>query len=285
MKQRNLPGIATSSALQQLSEHFERAGYFDIETMSYGISMIAVLQGDRLHTFVRGENLDDFLDILDRIPLLVSFNGISFDVPQVLRHFHLAELPCPHLDLRPVCKTHGLTGGLKLIEKSLGICRPDDVRGLGGDDAMLLWKRWEVDRDEAARRRVIRYCRADVVGLREIASHLIDQHVKPFAEPPPSLWGLLDQDTGACPGQEPAAGTLTPPVVNRGLYERLRAKARRTRGSSSLHEQGAAVGASFDDGPNLGVDGARADSRSSSLHDEGGRASGNGGPSYTRPLA
>lgn len=232
--QHGLPGIPASAELYQLASHFDGAGFFDIETASEGgITLIACLQGKRLHMFLRGENLDDFLALLDDIPLLISFNGKSFDVPQVLRHFHVPQLPCDHLDLRYPCKAHGLTGGLKNIERALGIARPPDVHGLNGDDAMWLWRAWEHDKDASARRRAIRYCGADVIGLREIASHLLDQHLQAFAEPPPSLWHLLedqsskfqvprsksDEQLGTC-NLEPGTGESSP------LYQRLRAKAR-----------------------------------------------------------
>jgi hypothetical protein len=228
LKQQGLPGILASAELHRLSEHFNGAGFFDIETATEGgITLIACLQGERIHTFVRGENLDGFLDLVDRVPLLVSFNGLRFDVPQVLEHFHIPSLPCAHLDLRYPCKACGLTGGLKAIEKALGIRRPDDVLGLDGEDAMWLWRAWERDRDENARRRVIRYCRADVVGLREIASHLLDQHLRVFSEPPRGLWHLLDE-----PIESMAPAPAAPPLdlaSGDALYRRLRAKVRQRK--------------------------------------------------------
>ncbi len=230
MIQQTLPGLSNSSELHRLAGHFERAAFFDIETATEGeITIVACLQGSRLATFVRGENLDDFLDFLDGVPLLVSYNGQQFDVPQVLAQFHLPELPCEHLDLRKVCRAHALTGGLKSIEKKLGIRRPDDVLGLDGEDAMWMWRAWDRQKNAVSRMRLARYCGADVIGLRDIAAHLLDQHLNYFAEPPPNLWPLLDelQTPEAMASAEP----VTPPESLRetALYRRLQAKVRQRK--------------------------------------------------------
>jgi hypothetical protein len=151
----------------------DEASYFDIETTGLEaaseVAVIACLHRGRLDTFVLGENLDGFLDLLPDVRLLVSFNGASFDVPRVERAFHIPALPCPHLDLRPVCRAAGLTGGLKEIERATGLARPDDVNGVTGEDAIWLWNAWRDQRDMSARARLLRYCAADVLASREVA--------------------------------------------------------------------------------------------------------------------
>jgi len=172
----------------------------------------------KLLPFVRGENLDDFLELLDDIELLISFNGSSFDVPQLLDLWHIPALPCPHIDLRWVCYHCELRGGLKAIEQQLTIDRPPDLAGLDGADAVWLWERYRETDDEAARAQVIRYCAADVVTLQLVAAEAL--RLKGFDIVTPSadaLWRLLD-GFAAPPSRQPVLSQRS-----RLLRERLAA--------------------------------------------------------------
>lgn len=159
-----------------LAEYFEQTSYFDIETagLEYDapITTIVCWHEGELRVFVEHENLDDFLDLLDEITLLVSFNGSSFDVPRVLDSFHVPELPCPHIDLRWLCYHDGHTGGLKEISTRLGISRPADLLHADGELAIRLWNKWMTTRSASARGQLIRYCAADVLLLVALADRL-----------------------------------------------------------------------------------------------------------------
>ena len=159
-----------------LHEYLDRATYFDIETtgLNYDdtITVIACRHKGELLTFVEHENLDDFLDLLDDVELLLSFNGSSFDIPRLLDTFHIPELPCAHLDLRWLSYHSNLHGGLKQITFEMGLKRPDDLRNADGDLAIELWSRWRNQQDESARRLLLRYCAADVLLLEPLARHL-----------------------------------------------------------------------------------------------------------------
>ena len=162
-----------------LSRFLDRASYFDIETSGLDcdatVSMIVCRHEGELHTFIEHENLDDFLDLLDDVELLVSFNGSAFDVPRVLDAFHIPDLPCPHLDLRWLCYHHGLQGSLKAITTSVGFERPHDLACADGQLAVDLWSDWVESRDPTARALLIRYCAADVLLLVLLAQYLTDQ--------------------------------------------------------------------------------------------------------------
>jgi uncharacterized protein len=58
----------------------------------------------------------------------------------------------------------GYHGGLKRIERQWGILREDDIAGLTGFDAVLLWARHRRG-DPEALARLLAYNRADVVNL------------------------------------------------------------------------------------------------------------------------
>ena len=153
----------------RLFPDFERgAGYLDIETTGVSgddaVTVVGLSDGTRFESFVAGKNLDEFPDAIRRFRVLVTFNGIRFDVPFLQRAFPRAEIPEAQLDLRCVFAKLKLTGGLKKIEQALGIERPEDVVGINGWQAVVLWQRW-LEGDEEALDLLVRYNRADVEGL------------------------------------------------------------------------------------------------------------------------
>jgi uncharacterized protein YprB with RNaseH-like and TPR domain len=140
-----------------------------------------------LRTFVENENLDEFLELLDDVSLLASFNGSSFDVPRILDAFHIPELPCPHIDLRWVCHHQGWKGGLKDITEKLGIKRPGDLQYADGLLAVQLWYRWMNHNDEVALKQLLRYCGSDVILLLLLAQRLAGRDAAAFGE----IWSQL----------------------------------------------------------------------------------------------
>lgn len=172
--------IPPSEQWRVLAHWFKQASCFDIETdgleVDSTVTLISCFHLGSPHCFLAGENMDDFLDLMEQIKLLVSFNGASFDVPRVLNRFHIQRLPCAHVDLRWLCHHAGWRGGLKAIERALGLLRPPDLVGLGGAEAVGLWQAWTEQGDAQARRTLERYCVADTVMLSLLAARLIAQH-------------------------------------------------------------------------------------------------------------
>ena len=160
-----------------LGARFSRATFFDIETTGLSISydhptvIAAYHRGELLH-FTHGRDLDRFLDVIEDSELLVSFNGSSFDVPFLERTFSLPGMGVPHIDLRWVAYHAGYRGGLKKIERDLGIRRPARVADIDGLEAVALYYRWQGG-DISAGRRLIAYCRADVVSSYLAAALII----------------------------------------------------------------------------------------------------------------
>lgn len=147
-----------------LSDRFERACFLDIETdEQMQITCISTLMDCQVATFTRGRNLDDFLDVWQKVELVVSFNGKRFDVPIILRTFGLTRTPA-QIDLMDEAHHYGLTGGLKQVEKVIGFVRSSSS-GMNGMDAVELWHRFERSGDEDALERLKRYNREDVESL------------------------------------------------------------------------------------------------------------------------
>lgn len=173
-----LRAMPTKEHWRVLSDHGEKASYFDIETDGLSIyecepTVICLYHKGECLTYINGENLDDFVDQLFDVELLVSFNGTSFDVPCVQNYFNIPTLPCPHVDLRWVCHHKGYRGGLKSIEREMGIQRDGDVVGVDGHEAVILWQKWKLYGQERALDRLVHYCQADTVGLADLHREIL----------------------------------------------------------------------------------------------------------------
>ncbi|WP_290818880.1 ribonuclease H-like domain-containing protein [Halovivax sp.] len=154
------------------------ACYLDIETTGLDasrdvVTTVSVHRAGETTTFVREDDLsvDALTGALEGASLLVTFNGRRFDVPFLETRFDL-ELTVPHLDLMYPCRTIGLTGGLKRIERDLDIDR--DTPDITGRDAVRLWHEYERGDDEALET-LIRYNRADTVNLERLATEVTDR--------------------------------------------------------------------------------------------------------------
>lgn len=161
-----------------LADCFSEATFFDIETTglsSYDsfTTVISAYHQQKLQTFVYGENLDDFLQLVDKSRILVAFNGNSFDIPFLENTFNIPDIGCPHIDLRWIFYHQGYRGGLKMIEKQLSVQRPAAVRNVDGQEAVLLFSRWQRG-DQEARFKLIRYCQTDVLTTYLTAGLLLN---------------------------------------------------------------------------------------------------------------
>ncbi len=145
-----------------------KTAYLDIETTGLGmdedhITSIALCGAGEVKTYVYGQNLEEFLDDIRQFSLLVTFNGKCFDVPFLQRALGF-QMHMAHVDLRFVMKKIGIHGGLKKIEKTLGLSR-DELEGVDGLLAIALWQEYERTANGKALETLLAYNAADVVGL------------------------------------------------------------------------------------------------------------------------
>lgn len=151
-------------------EFAHRVAYLDIETTSLegdDITLIGLYDGRELRIYQKGENLHQFLEDISRFSLLVTFHGSGFDLPFLRRRFPGLEFPQLHVDLCPTLRRLGLRGGLKAIERALGIPRSPETQGLDGWDAVRLWREWERGSGEALQL-LRRYHAEDVLHLEAL---------------------------------------------------------------------------------------------------------------------
>ena len=110
------------------------------------------------------------LDALKGAEQLFTYNGTGFDLPVIelwlgitLAHY------LPHRDLMYDCWKRKLKGGLKSVERTLGIHR--DTEGVNGLQAMHLWAAHQKG-DAEALELLLRYNKEDCENL-EILAHKI----------------------------------------------------------------------------------------------------------------
>jgi uncharacterized protein YprB with RNaseH-like and TPR domain len=146
----------------------DRALYLDIETTGLGvesdITVVGTYDGRTYRSFVLGQNLRDLQAHLEGYPLVVTFNGATFDMPMIRAKFPCLSRNHVHVDLRYPLKSIGYSGGLKKIERSLGIARTDETKDLDGYDAVRLWRAYERGSQQALEL-LVEYNREDVVNL------------------------------------------------------------------------------------------------------------------------
>ena len=154
------------------------AVFIDIEAsgVSSGdsITVIGLFDGIETKTMINGVNLDIGIlkKELKKYKILVSFNGSSFDIPFLKKRYPDLIPDIPHIDLRHCCSRIGLTGGLKEIEKQLGIKRDNEiVERIYGGDPYRLWRMYRAGGDKHYLNLLVEYNEEDVINLKPIAEH------------------------------------------------------------------------------------------------------------------
>jgi uncharacterized protein YprB with RNaseH-like and TPR domain len=176
-----------SSERWRFYENFrEDTCFFDIETTGLSqerddVTTVSFHRDGETTTLVQGDDLtagalrEQFADAA----LVATFNGARFDVPFLETSFDV-DIDVPHVDLMYPCKRLGLSGGLKSIEKEVGIAR--DEPDITGRDAVRLWHEYERGSDEALDT-LVRYNRDDARNLQTLMDVVADGlHTRVFEE-------------------------------------------------------------------------------------------------------
>lgn len=158
-------------------EHYRLANYgkvafVDIETTGLSrytdiITIIGIYNGEETKIFINGQNLEDGYKELENYDIIVTFNGKTFDLP-FIEHKSKRKYDMLHLDLRFMLKEFDLSGGLKKIERDLGIIRDDEIASVDGFEAVRLWRKYKNDNDLKALEKLIKYNTEDIVNLKYI---------------------------------------------------------------------------------------------------------------------
>ncbi len=106
---------------------------------------------------------------------IVTYNGNCFDL-RVIKHqfginFREKYESC---DLRWVCQSAGITGGLKAVERRLGISR--ETEGINGKDALVLWENHRRGSSKDLDL-LLKYNKEDVMNLIGIEKKLKERNI------------------------------------------------------------------------------------------------------------
>jgi uncharacterized protein YprB with RNaseH-like and TPR domain len=165
----------------RMYENFsDSVAFFDIETTGLDerrnkVTTVSIYRNGESRTLVRGQDLTEerLKEEFFESSLIVSFNGKRFDQP-FLEHNYDLQIKNPHIDLMYLCKRVGLTGGLKKVEKDLGIDR-GDLDDVDGREAVRLWKRYERHDDEEALEKLVHYNQLDAENLQNLLETVHDR--------------------------------------------------------------------------------------------------------------
>jgi len=145
--------------------------FLDIETTglskySNSITTIAGFDGTQSRVFVQGQNMHEFQNYIKQFPMIITYNGKTFDFPFIKTHLNL-QLDQIHIDLRYPLAKLGFKGGLKKIEQDLGINRDSTLKDINGYEAVRLWYRYKSG-DVNALELLKKYNVADVENLQPL---------------------------------------------------------------------------------------------------------------------
>ncbi|MEA3515514.1 MAG: ribonuclease H-like domain-containing protein [Nanoarchaeota archaeon] len=171
--------ILPSTETWRLYDFFkEDAVFIDIEISGMAkydnITVIGLFDGMETKIMIKGVNLDTDVikEELSRYKIMLSFNGSSLDLPYIKKRFPGLLPDIPHIDLRHCCARVGLKGGLKDIEKQLGIKRANKiVERMYGGDPLKLWKMHKATGDDYYLNLLVSYNEEDIINLKPIADY------------------------------------------------------------------------------------------------------------------
>ena len=156
--------------------------YLDIETtgLTYSASEITVVgiylcRGDETEfvQFVGSDiTAEAILEALEGVDIIYTYNGSRFDLPFIRSHYGIdLESLFHHRDLMYDCWGKRLYGGLKGVERQVGITRklPD----MNGWEAVKLWWKYVDTFDLDALNKLCEYNKEDVINLKTLRDILI----------------------------------------------------------------------------------------------------------------
>lgn len=173
--------ILPQSEMWRLYDFFrEDAVFLDIETTGLGkihddITVFGLYDGLNTKTMIKGINLD-YISLrkeLQKYKLIVTFNGASFDLPFIGKRYPDLIPKMPNFDVKSVTGRLGLKGGLKKIERDLGIKRGNVVDKFYGGDALTLWKMYRATGDDYYLNLLVEYNEYDIINLKAVAEHCV----------------------------------------------------------------------------------------------------------------
>lgn len=164
-----------------MNHTFTTEAYLDIETtgLSFSNDTITVIgiyrhasNGTEFIQLVDTEiTRTNFSNALDGVGKIYTYNGSRFDIPfiNLALEIDIAD-NFQHHDLMYDCWQRNLYGGLKAVERQLGISR--QLKGIDGREAITLWWKYRLGNNRKALSLLLQYNKEDVLNLQELRNKL-----------------------------------------------------------------------------------------------------------------
>lgn len=157
--------------------------FLDIETDGLAedatITCLSVMDAGDMVTFTEPEGLDGAREVLTSSRIVVTFHGIGFDIPRLMRRF--PEF-CPRyqLDLARILRRHKIHGTLKDVASRFGWrSEARDGRVIAdGREAAMAWRDFSESRNPAILEAICRYNQEDVRRLEFVLGALARRHLR-----------------------------------------------------------------------------------------------------------
>jgi uncharacterized protein YprB with RNaseH-like and TPR domain len=155
--------------------------YLDIETTGLtpdncqitvvGIYIVGGEKSEIIQLIGDDITAERLMSSLHGVRTLHTYNGSRFDLPFIdARHRVDLSREFEHIDLMFHCWQRNLYGGLKSVERQLGINR--NLTGVNGLEAIRLWWAYINDNDDNALKTLLEYNKEDVVNLKSLKEKL-----------------------------------------------------------------------------------------------------------------
>ncbi len=146
---------------------------FSCEITVIGIHICRGEEAEFVQLVGREVTVADIMAALKDVDMLYTYNGSRFDLPFIHARLgiNLAEM-FPHRDLMYDCWRKNLYGGLKLVERQLGVKR--NLPDMNGWEAVRLWWKYVDSFDLEALNRLCQYNKEDVVNLKVLKDMLLE---------------------------------------------------------------------------------------------------------------
>ncbi len=155
--------------------------YLDIETTglspySSDLTVIGIHLEEDGHNeviqLVGGEiQAHALIDLIKDRDIIYTYNGSRFDLPFIEAKLRIdIEEYCEHEDLMYACWQRNLYGGLKAVERKLGIER--ELSDMNGIEAIKLWYEYVYNGCIESLDKLLEYNKEDVINLKTLRRKL-----------------------------------------------------------------------------------------------------------------
>lgn len=159
----------------------KNCAYLDIETTGLSpfhsdVTVIGIYKengNDSLVMQLVGDDIsaDSLMTAMGSVTKLYTYNGSRFDLPFIKAKLNIdLNECCNHEDLMYACWKRNLKGGLKSVERQLGIAR--ESTDIDGWIAVQLWWDYVNNGDREALAALLKYNEEDVLNLRVLKERL-----------------------------------------------------------------------------------------------------------------